>query len=231
AWLATAAEALTQIATAIPALPLAISADGRSIDYYLSICSLTRTGAMIREGLIFVDHSPQQDFTAAQRATTATTGAAPAPISLSPAPSAVESDSADSAPAPSVRTREEDDLARSAAERFLFDRLQEYSETTGLFALNEIIAAEGVHGQKAEIDLCSPSLRIAIEIDGYYHFGEPEAYRRDRRKDWALQQAGYVILRFLADDVVDQLETVLERIAATVRRQRAQKPTQGESCR
>ena len=40
----------------------------------------------------------------------------------------------------------------------------------------------------------------------------PEAYRRDRRKDRLLQQNGYLILRFLAEDVGKDLDGVLDSI-------------------
>ena len=33
-----------------------------------------------------------------------------------------------------------------------------------------------------------PALSLAVEIDGYYHFQDPDAYRRDRRKDLELQK-------------------------------------------
>ena len=35
-----------------------------------------------------------------------------------------------------------------------------------------------------------PRLALAVEIDGYYHFQDPEAYRRDRRKDWSFRSTG-----------------------------------------
>ena len=39
-----------------------------------------------------------------------------------------------------------------------------------------------------------------------------DAYRRDRRKDLLLQENGYVVLRFLADDVGKYLDPVLDSI-------------------
>jgi very-short-patch-repair endonuclease len=41
--------------------------------------------------------------------------------------------------------------------------------------------------------------------DGSHHFEDKDAYRRDRRKDELLQENGYFILRFLADDVMNNL--------------------------
>ncbi|MEI7892742.1 MAG: hypothetical protein WCI05_06600 [Myxococcales bacterium] len=45
----------------------------------------------------------------------------------------------------------------------------------------------------AEVDLLAQELRIAVEIDGYYHFQGQAPYRRDRRKDFELQHRGYLV--------------------------------------
>ena len=44
------------------------------------------------------------------------------------------------------------------------------------------------------------------------HLGCAEAYRRDRRKDALLQENGYTVLRFLAEDVGKRLDDVLDSI-------------------
>ena len=122
-------------------------------------------------------------------------------------------------PAPGAQAYdlEEDDRARSAAERLLFDRLEAMPETAGLFRLNETIDLAFGHNRKMEIDLTAPALALAVEIDGYYHFQDPEAYRRDRRKDLELQKYGYLVVRVLAGDVLAEparaIETILGAIA------------------
>jgi hypothetical protein len=50
---------------------------------------------------------------------------------------------------------------------------------------------------------------------------DPEAYRRDRRKDLMLQECGYCVIRFLAEDVGKYLDYVLDtvlRVLATYNR-------------
>ncbi len=102
--------------------------------------------------------------------------------------------------------------ARSAAEAFLYDLLESLPETTGLFELNARLAADwGPHGT-VEVDLLCRTRRLALEIDGYYHFCSPDRFRRDRRKDVLLQQQGFLVLRFLAEDVVAGLETILDTV-------------------
>lgn len=72
-----------------------------------------------------------------------------------------------------------------------------------------------------EVDLlCAPS-RIAIELDGGQHLGDADAYRRDRRKDALLQENGYLIVRFLAEDVGKHLDRVLDAISRALSNQRA----------
>ncbi len=78
------------------------------------------------------------------------------------------------------------------------------------------------------MDLLARRLFIAVEIDGYHHFQDPEVYRRDRRKDLALQRHGYVVLRFLAQDVVARLEEILDTISEVIS-QRREALSQGTS--
>jgi very-short-patch-repair endonuclease len=63
-----------------------------------------------------------------------------------------------------------------------------------------------------EVDLLCADARLAVELDGAQHLSDPEAYRRDRRKDLLLQQNGYVVLRFLAEDVCTHLDDILDSI-------------------
>jgi very-short-patch-repair endonuclease len=63
-----------------------------------------------------------------------------------------------------------------------------------------------------EVDFVSQRLRLVIELDGEQHLSSAEAYRRDRRKDRLLQQNGYLVLRFLAEDLGKDLDGVLDSI-------------------
>lgn len=58
--------------------------------------------------------------------------------------------------------------------------------------------------------------RIVIEVDGAQHLSNADAYRRDRRKDRLLQQNAYLVLRFLAEDVSKDLDSVLDSILRSV---------------
>ena len=101
---------------------------------------------------------------------------------------------------------------RSATEAFLFRRLQTLEATAGRFQLNIELPIPFNTKGKMEVDFLCESARLVIELDGAQHLADPEAYRRDRRKDVALQERGYFVLRFLAEDVGKHLDDVLDGI-------------------
>lgn len=111
--------------------------------------------------------------------------------------------------------------ARSASEAFLYRRLETLAATNGRFRLNAELPIPFDGWGRMEVDLlCAPS-RIAIELDGGQHLGDADAYRRDRRKDALLQENGYLILRFLAEDVGKHLDRVLDAILRALSHQDA----------
>lgn len=109
-----------------------------------------------------------------------------------------------------------EDGARSASERFLFRFLDRTPQTKGLFALNGHLEIPFGLNPFMEVDLLCVSRKLAVEIDGAHHFADAEHYRRDRRKDFLLQKNGYLVLRFLAEDVVRRLAQIMEEITAAL---------------
>jgi very-short-patch-repair endonuclease len=110
--------------------------------------------------------------------------------------------------------------ARSATEAFLYRRLETLPETARRFRLNVELPIPFDGSGHMEVDLLCADARIAVEIDGGQHLADAEAYRRDRRKDLLLQENGYFVLRFLAEDVGKQLDTVLDAILRTLSHRR-----------
>jgi superfamily II DNA or RNA helicase/very-short-patch-repair endonuclease len=104
------------------------------------------------------------------------------------------------------------DRARSATEAFLYHRLETLPETHGRFHLNANLPIAFDGWGQMEVDLLCADKRIAVELDGPQHLSDPFAYRRDRRKDQLLQENGYLVLRYLAEDVGSDLNRVLEGI-------------------
>ena len=63
------------------------------------------------------------------------------------------------------------------------------------------------------LDFYCPALALAVELDGGQH---AEARTRDRERDKWLKQKGVTVLRFWNSDVVENLDGVLEVIAAKI---------------
>jgi superfamily II DNA or RNA helicase/very-short-patch-repair endonuclease len=110
--------------------------------------------------------------------------------------------------------------ARSASEAFLYRRLDTLKETSGRFRLNVALPIPFDGFGTLEVDLLCADARVAIELDGGQHLADPAAYRRDRRKDQLLQENGYFVLRFLAEDVGKDLDAVLDAILRVLARGR-----------
>jgi superfamily II DNA or RNA helicase/very-short-patch-repair endonuclease len=114
--------------------------------------------------------------------------------------------------------------ARSASEAFLYRRLETLPETSGRFRLNVELPIPFDGWGKMEVDLLCADARLAIELDGAQHLSDPDAYRRDRRKDRLLQQNGYFVLRFLAEDVGTHLDEVLDTILQSLEKAHPLRP-------
>lgn len=102
--------------------------------------------------------------------------------------------------------------ARSATEAFLYRLLETHDGTQGRFRLNAGLPIPFDESSTMEVDLLCGDARVVVEIDGAQHLADAAAYRRDRRKDRLLQENGYLVLRFLAEDVSKDLDSVLDAI-------------------
>ncbi len=102
--------------------------------------------------------------------------------------------------------------ARSATEAFLYRRLQTLPVTRGRFKLNTRLPIQFDDRGEMEIDFLDAEARLVVELDGPQHLADPEAYRRDRRKDFLLQENGYLVVRFLTEDVSKRLSDVLDAL-------------------
>jgi very-short-patch-repair endonuclease len=111
--------------------------------------------------------------------------------------------------------------ARSASEAFLFRRLETLPETQGRFRLNVDLPIAFDGWGRMEVDLLCADSRVVVEVDGAQHLADPVAYRRDRRKDQLLQENGYLVLRFLAEDLAKELDSVLDGILRSLSSRRA----------
>jgi superfamily II DNA or RNA helicase len=106
--------------------------------------------------------------------------------------------------------------ARSAGEAFLYGRFESLPELAGRFQLNAVLAIPFDDRSQMEVDFLDAAARLVIEVDGGQHLGDADAWRRDRRKDAALQAHGYFVLRFLAEDLAKNLGFVLDTVHRTL---------------
>ena len=221
AWFEAAAPSMGRLVLAQPRLAAILAVDPVALEAYIRRAPESREKALIRSGIIEVPALDGAEI--GRRLAASLPGAASAhqgPIRRLAVDGAsgglvglfLEVALATSGPAgPGA-----EDRARSAAERFLFERLESLPATAGLFELNSALDIPFGPGRPMEVDLASHALGLAIEVDGYYHFRDEAAYRRDRRKDVLLQGRGYLVVRVLAEDVVRRLEDVLDLILEAV---------------
>ena len=111
--------------------------------------------------------------------------------------------------------------ARSSSEAFLLSRLQSLPDTRDHFRLNARLPIPFCNQGHMEVDFLDSSARLVVELDGPHHLANRKAYRRDRRKDALLQEHGYLVLRFLAEDLGTRLDEVLDEILRALARRRA----------
>jgi very-short-patch-repair endonuclease len=63
-------------------------------------------------------------------------------------------------------------------------------------------------------DFCCRDRRVIVEVDGEIHSTEQEA-ARDKGRDAYLRGQSYVVIRFTNAEILDNLDSVLRRIAIT----------------
>jgi very-short-patch-repair endonuclease len=109
--------------------------------------------------------------------------------------------------------------AHHSTMRVLSEALARDPRTRGRFELAGRIAAPD--GSAIDVALVAHADRIAVELDTWYHFHDPEGYRRDRVQDARLARAGYFVLRFPAEDVDDRIASTIEQLAIALAGRRA----------
>ena len=76
----------------------------------------------------------------------------------------------------------------------------------------------------AVADVLFPAERLVLEVDGWSSHGTREAFVADHRRQNALHRAGYLVLRFTWDDLVERPDEVVAEILDGLARQRAALP-------
>ncbi|HEY1187437.1 MAG TPA: DUF559 domain-containing protein [Gemmata sp.] len=228
--LPAALRLLEAVASAEPRLPVGVAVARDEYDGFLVRSAGTRAAALAREGFVEVEGVSGNELEARLRA-----------AGLEPPGAVVERLAADGladevaeafvGAVRAVRAPTPADLAsdfRSVHEAFLFGLLESVTQTAGLFRPNQPLPF--AHGSRAaEADLLAAALKLAVEVDGGFYHLNPDQYRRDRRKDYLYQRHGYLVLRFLAEDVVADLERILDTILGAVAARRGPPQPAGDA--
>jgi Protein of unknown function (DUF559) len=213
-WFDSAVRLSVGLVESIPRLSAGLAVETADLDRWLRAGSGDRARSLVREGIVAVAGLRGEELSDRLQAV----GIAPEPLAATVRRLETDGASEELAAAFTEAARRlespsgtSDEEGRSAAERFLFERLESLPATAGYFRLCATL--DFLFGPRnAEVDLLAEDRQLAVEVDGYYHFTDPAAYRRDRRKDWELQRRGFLVLRFLAEDVVSRMEDVLDTI-------------------
>lgn len=207
---ATYIQTLAQVAENLLEIPVALSITPASFENYCGKTPESKVKAMLRLGVIEMPFFLDEDH-GLPAETAQILHQYDAPSSLYQEAKSLQQ----------LLTKNKGDLAqaRSQAELFLFRMLELAPETRGLFKLNVKMPFK-FGNRSMEIDLFANSVRIALEVDGYYHFQDQTAWRRDRRKDLVLQMQNILVLRFLAEDVVSRLNEIFSSVKQALQHQR-----------
>lgn len=98
----------------------------------------------------------------------------------------------------------------SEGEQALYSALEGSPHLAGLFAPNARFTS--VLGSRFILDLYAPSLRLAVEIDGFRHHSSVHAFSRDRQRDYELLLSGLRTLRLTHEEVMKDVEAAVEKI-------------------
>jgi very-short-patch-repair endonuclease len=71
-----------------------------------------------------------------------------------------------------------------------------------------------------EVDFIWPEQRLVVEVDGYPFHSSRAAFERDRRKDMALRDSGYDVIRISARQLKERPYAVIAHIARALERGR-----------
>jgi hypothetical protein len=77
------------------------------------------------------------------------------------------------------------------------------------------------NGDLRRVDFAWPDHRLAVEYDGVDWHSEPDAIRRDRRRQAAIQDIGWTVMAIVFDDVRHRAWEFVARIDQHLRRARA----------
>ena len=101
---------------------------------------------------------------------------------------------------------------KEAVVSFLLKRLESLDGQKGKYRRDARLPVPFGTNPYLQVDLCSEAEKKVIFIEDKAEIAKPAEFRRARRQDVLLQVGGYKVFRFLAEDVCEDLTSVLDGI-------------------
>ena len=101
---------------------------------------------------------------------------------------------------------------KEAVVSFLLKRLESLDGQKGKYRRDVRLPVPFGTNPYLQVDLCSEAEKKVIFIEDKAEIAKPAEFRRARRQDVLLQVGGYKVFRFLAEDVCEDLTSVLDGI-------------------
>lgn len=109
------------------------------------------------------------------------------------------------------KTQKEPKIKFTSIETKLYQALMNLNVGIKLYAQ---YIAQG--NPRFKIDAAYPTIKLAIEADGEKWHADPESINRDRRRDAALQQHGWIVLRFTDKEINERMNDVIKVITDVI---------------
>jgi len=110
----------------------------------------------------------------------------------------------------------------SRGEQSLASRLRDDAMLGGLFRFN--IRVETRFENQYLVDLVWTDGKVVVEVDGYQFHSDRHAFSLDRRRDYELMVSGYLVLRLPHDEIIEDVESAVEKIRDMVEFRRLNPP-------
>jgi len=103
----------------------------------------------------------------------------------------------------------------SPGEQRLAERLADHPGLGSLFQFNTWVQSKW--NNRYLVDLLWPTGKLVVEVDGYRTHSPRAVFAADRQRDYELLASGYRVLRITHDEIMQDVDTAVEKIHVLVR--------------
>jgi very-short-patch-repair endonuclease len=80
---------------------------------------------------------------------------------------------------------------------------------------------EVVAGERYVLDFAWPDLKIAVEVDGFRYHANPTSYEKDRHRDNALGELGWIVIRVTPKEFETRPDAFIANLLARISERQA----------